>query len=66
MTDPAKRSKAGRPMPQKNAAGAFRTVLEGEAAAGWTDALGTVRENGVLIRDQSLADVRARSEGWAP
>jgi hypothetical protein len=53
-------------MPQKTAAGAFRTVLEGEAAAGWTDALGTVRENGVLIRDRSLADVRERSEGWAP
>lgn len=66
VTDPGKRSKAGRLMLQRNAAGEFRTVLEGETAPGWTDALETVWENGTLVRDQTFADVRARSEGRAP
>ena len=66
VTDPGKRSRAGRLMLQRNAAGDFRTVVEGEAGDGWTDALETVWENGALLRDQTFADVRARSEGRAP
>jgi nicotinamide phosphoribosyltransferase len=66
VTDPGKRSRAGRLMLQRNAAGDFRTVVEGEVGDGWTDALETVWENGVLLRDQTFADVRARSEGRAP
>ena len=66
VTDPGKRSRAGRLMLQRNAAGDFRIVVEGEAGDGWTDALETVWENGALLRDQTFADVRARSEGRAP
>ncbi len=65
VTDPGKRSKAGRLMLQRNAAGEYRTVAvaEGEAAPqGWTDAMVTVWEDGVLLVDHALADVRARSE----
>ena len=52
ITDPGKRSKAGRLMLQRNAAGDYRTVAvgDGEAVeAGWTDAMVTVWENGALL-----------------
>jgi nicotinamide phosphoribosyltransferase len=65
VTDPGKRSKAGRLMLQKNAAGEYRTIAQEEGAmfeAGWSDALELVWENGELIRDQTLAEVRALSE----
>lgn len=64
-TDPGKRSKAGRLMLQRNAAGQYRTIAQEDGApveAGWSDALEVVWENGVLIRDQDLAEVRALSE----
>jgi len=65
VTDPGKRSKAGRLMLQRNAGGAFRTVAlgtEAAAEAGWTDALDLIWEDGRLLRDQTLAQVRANSE----
>jgi len=65
VTDPGKSSKAGRLMLQRNAAGDFSTVAQVDGAPAdpdWADALETVWEDGVLVRDQTLADVRARSE----
>jgi nicotinamide phosphoribosyltransferase len=64
ITDPGKRSKAGRLMLQRNAEGAFRTVAldDGLASDGWTDALDLVWEDGRLLRDQTFAKVRALSE----
>jgi nicotinamide phosphoribosyltransferase len=65
VTDPGKRSKAGRLMLQRNAAGEYRTVAVGDdltIEAGWTDAMVTVWENGRLLIDHSLAEIRARSE----
>ena len=64
-TDPGKRSKAGRLALLVDEAGAYRTVAlaEGQAPeAGWRDAMVTVWENGALLVDQALADIRARSE----
>jgi nicotinamide phosphoribosyltransferase len=64
ITDPGKRSKAGRLMLQRNDAGDYRTIaVHGtEPAAGWSDALDLVWENGIFAREQTLADVRARSD----
>ena len=66
VTDPGKKSKAGRLTLQRNAAGDFRTVALGETGAqdaGWRDALDLVWENGRLVRDQTFDEVRALSEG---
>ncbi len=64
ITDPGKRSKAGRLTLQRNPAGAYRTVTEAAGAEpGWEDAMETVWENGALLRDWTLAEVRVRSEG---
>ncbi len=63
-TDPGKRSKAGRLALLVDAAGAYRTVAlaEGEAPEpGWRDAMVTVWEDGELLVDHTLAEVRARS-----
>lgn len=68
VTDPGKRSKAGRLMLQRNAAGDYRTVAMGDGEAieaGWTDAMVTVWENGRLLADHSLAEIRARSDAAA-
>jgi nicotinamide phosphoribosyltransferase len=65
ITDPGKRSRAGRLMLQQNAAGEFRTIAQHDGAAsasGWRDALDVVWEDGRLIRDQTFAEVRALSE----
>jgi nicotinamide phosphoribosyltransferase len=65
ITDPGKRSRAGRLMLQQNAAGEFRTIAQHDGAAsesGWRDALAGVWEDGRLIRDQTFAEVRALSE----
>lgn len=64
-TDPGKRSKAGRLVLLVDEAGGYRTVAlaEGQAIeAGWRDAMVTVWEDGALVVDQTLAQVRARSE----
>lgn len=63
-TDPGKRSKAGRLALLVDAAGTYRTMAlaEGEAPEpGWRDAMVTVWEDGQLVIDQTLAEVRARS-----
>ncbi len=65
ITDPGKRSKAGRLMLQRSGDGAFRTVAlgsESASEAGWTDALDLVWEDGRLLREQTFAEVRANSE----
>nr|WP_295110316.1 nicotinate phosphoribosyltransferase [uncultured Caulobacter sp.] len=65
-TDPGKRSKAGRLALLVDGAGTYRTVALAEGQAiepGWRDAMATVWENGQLLVDQTLAQVRARSEG---
>ncbi len=65
VTDPGKKSKAGRLMLQRNATGDFRTVAIGETGAqdaGWRDALDLVWEDGRLVRDQTFDEVRALSE----
>ncbi|HEU4856527.1 MAG TPA: nicotinate phosphoribosyltransferase [Rhodanobacteraceae bacterium] len=72
VTDHAKASKRGRlTLARHRGHGSFRTVVlpggavAGAAAAlgeGWEDALGTVWEDGRLMRDWTLAEVRARSE----
>jgi nicotinamide phosphoribosyltransferase len=65
VTDPGKRSKAGRLMLQRNEAGDYRTIAVGgnqPASAGWSDALDLVWENGAFVREQTLVDVRARSD----
>ena len=64
-TDPGKRSKAGRLALLVDEAGVYRTVALGEGQApepGWRDAMVTVWEDGALLVDQTLAQVRARSE----
>ena len=64
-TDPGKRSKAGRLALLVDDVGTYRTVALAEGQAmepGWRDAMVTVWENGRLLVDQALADVRARSE----
>jgi nicotinamide phosphoribosyltransferase len=64
VTDPGKRSKAGRLMLLTDGTGGYRTVAAPDGFApepGWTDAMVTVWEDGVLLVDQSLAQVRARS-----
>ncbi len=64
-TDPGKRSKAGRLALVVNDAGDYRTVALADGGApepGWRDAMVTVWENGALLVDQTLADIRARSE----
>jgi nicotinamide phosphoribosyltransferase len=66
VTDPGKRSKAGRLMLLTDGAGGYRTVAAPEdftPEPGWRDAMVTVWEDGVLLVDQTLAQVRARSEG---
>jgi nicotinamide phosphoribosyltransferase len=63
-TDPGKRSKAGRLALLVDAAGAYRTAAFAEGQApepGWRDAMVTVWENGDLLVDYTLAEVRARS-----
>lgn len=65
-TDPGKRSKAGRLALLVDDAGIYRTVALAEGQAiepGWRDAMVTVWEDGQLLVDQTLADIRARSEG---
>ena len=59
ITDPGKRSKAGRLALVKDADGAYRTV-RGEEARG-TNLLQTVYENGELLIDQTFADIRERA-----
>jgi len=64
-TDPGKRSKAGRLALLVDEAGVYRTVALAEGQApepGWRDAMVTVWEDGALLVDQTLAQVRARSE----
>jgi len=64
VTDPGKRSKAGRLMLLTDGAGGYRTVAAPEGFApepGWRDAMVTVWENGRLLVDQTLAEIRARS-----
>ena len=64
VTDPGKRSKAGRLMLLTDGAGGYRTVAAAEgftAEPGWRDAMVTVWEDGVLLVDQTLAEVRGRS-----
>jgi len=64
-TDPGKRSKAGRLTLLVDEAGAYRTVAlaAGQAPeSGWRDAMVTVWEDGALLVDQTLAEIRARSE----
>jgi len=64
-TDPGKKSKAGRLALLVDEAGTYRTValVEGQALEpGWRDAMVTVWENGELLVDQTLADIRVRSE----
>ena len=64
-TDPGKRSKAGRLALLVDEAGVYRTVALGEGQAPeprWRDAMVTVWEDGALLVDQTLAQVRARSE----
>ena len=65
-TDPGKRSKAGRLALLVDEAGIYRTVALAEGQViepGWRDAMVTVWEDGELLVDQTLAQVRARSEG---
>lgn len=57
VTDPGKRSKAGRMKLIRDASG-FATVRE---SAPGEDLLETVFENGTLLREQSFADIRARA-----
>lgn len=64
VTDPGKRSKAGRLMLLTDGAGGYRTVAAPEGFTpepGWRDAMVTVWEDGRLLVDQTLADIRARS-----
>ena len=64
VTDPGKRSKAGRLMLLTDGAGGYRTVAAPEGFTpepGWRDAMVTVWEDGVLLVDQTLAQVRANS-----
>lgn len=64
-TDPGKRSKAGRLALLVDEAGIYRTVALAEGQViepGWRDAMVTVWEDGELLVDQTLAQVRARSE----
>ncbi|TAN07815.1 MAG: nicotinate phosphoribosyltransferase [Rhodanobacteraceae bacterium] len=72
VTDHAKASKRGRlTLARHRRHGTFRTVALPDSTPatdaatlgdGWEDALQTVWENGTLVRDWSLAEVRARSE----
>lgn len=65
VTDPGKRSKAGRLMLLTDGAGAYRTVAAPEGFTpepGWRDAMVTVWEDGRLLVDQTLAEIRVRSE----
>jgi len=57
VTDPGKRSKAGRMKLIRDASG-FATVRE---SAPGEDLLETVFENGELVREQSFADISARA-----
>jgi nicotinamide phosphoribosyltransferase len=65
-TDPDKRSKAGR-MTLLQRGNAFATVRTDRAehaqhlAAGWREALRTVYEDGRLLIDDRLADIRQRA-----
>jgi nicotinamide phosphoribosyltransferase len=71
-TDHAKASKRGRlTLARHREHGTFKTValpdaaIAGDAATlgdGWKDALQIVWENGVLVRDWTFAQIRARSE----
>jgi nicotinamide phosphoribosyltransferase len=62
VTDPGKRSKAGRLMLQTRG-GEYRTIVQpAPESDGWSDALEVVWEKGDLIRDQTFAEVRALSE----
>lgn len=66
ITDKGKRSKRGRmTLARHQEYGTWQTVPLTESGAqlpmGFVDALETVWENGVLVRDQTFADVRARA-----
>jgi nicotinamide phosphoribosyltransferase len=67
VTDPGKRSRAGRLMLWQRA-DAFTTLREDDpkasdlAAQGWHTALRPVFENGRLLVDDTLADIRARAQ----
>lgn len=73
VTDHAKASKPGRlTLAQHRRHGTFATVVLAEGATeadaaslgpDWEDALTTVWENGLLLRDWTFAEVRACSEG---
>jgi len=64
VTDTGKRSKRGR-ITLVERAGEFQTVLEDEveglASKGWTEVLQTVWENGKLLKDWTLDEVRAEA-----
>jgi nicotinamide phosphoribosyltransferase len=66
ITDKGKRSKRGRmTLARHREYGTYQTVPRNDDAPdlphGFDDALETVWENGVLVRDQTFADVRARA-----
>jgi nicotinamide phosphoribosyltransferase len=58
ITDPGKKSKAGR-LALVNRAGVYQTVLEKDA--GSDNLLQPVFRNGVVLQEQSLADIRTRA-----
>ncbi len=59
ITDPGKRSKAGRLALVKDADGTLRTVREEEVSG--ENLLQTVYENGELLVDQTFAEIRERA-----
>ena len=63
VTDPGKRSKAGRlSLYRSELTGELITMGVGETDAQWTDVMHTVYQNGELLNEQTLDEIRARAQ----
>ena len=62
ITDPGKNSKHGRLALVQTTPGAYHTVENVESASGQEDRLGTVFENGEIVKEYDFDSIRERAD----